>query len=58
MKKRFSLYILDHKSNTWFLYNRFNTKTEYELEVHKLLKLGIIYALDEYMIHDKNMEIA
>ena len=29
-----------------------------KLEVHKLLQLHIIYGLDEYMIHDKNMEIA
>lgn len=58
MKKRFSLYILDHKTNSWLLFNRYNTKREYEIEVHKLLQLGIIYALDEYMIHDKNMEIA
>ncbi|MDD4157714.1 MAG: hypothetical protein PHY08_14210 [Candidatus Cloacimonetes bacterium] len=58
MKKRFSLYILDHKTNSWLLFNRYNTKREYEIEVNKLLQYGIIYALDEYMIHDRNMEIS
>jgi hypothetical protein len=57
MKKRFSLYILDHKTNTWLHYMKFDTKLQCELEVNKLLQCGLIYALDEYMIHDKNMDI-
>lgn len=57
-KKRFMLFILDHKTDTWLLYGNYEKKEDYEKVVNELYETKQIYGLDEYMVHDKNMEIS